>query len=179
MASALTLVALPLVFNENRKQDRDLAVAVVAPDAGLAAQLDPTSSEPTGARPVSVSPIAVVSTVAVAVAAPSPTAVPAAVVPAAPVAVASASDALAGPEGDATWDRWAPAAVGTNAPCATPLWAVGVQLTVTNLDNGRSVTCLVIAQVALPSGVVVKLDAALFQTLADLGESPIPVRLSR
>ena len=180
MASALTLVALPLVFNENRKQDRDLAVAVVAPDAGLAAQLDPTSSEPaSAARAASVSPVAVVSTVTVAGTAPSAMPVTATVVSAAPAAGAPATPAGAAPEGDATWDRWAPAAVGTNAPCATPLAAVGVQLTVTNLDNGRSVTCLVIAQVALPSGVVVKLDAALFQTLADLGESPIPVRLSR
>ena len=151
------------MFNENRKQDRDLAVAVVAPDAGLAAQLDPTSSEPTPAPPAAASPAPVTAAVAAPVAA----------------AAAPATDAVpAPPHGDAVWDRWAPAVVGTNAPCVTPLAPVGAQVTVTHLDNGRRVTCLVIEQVALPSGVVVKLDAGLFQALADLGESPIPVRLT-
>jgi len=81
-------------------------------------------------------------------------------------------------QGDATWDRWTPAEVGTSSPCATPLASLGQQVTVTNLDNGRSVTCVVVDQGALPVHVVVKLDAALFQSLADLGESPIPVRLT-
>ena len=81
-------------------------------------------------------------------------------------------------QGDATWDRWIPAEVGTSSACATPLAALGQQVTVTNLDNGRSVTCVVVDQGALPVHVVVKIDAALFQSLADLGESPIPVRLT-
>lgn len=142
LASAMTLVALPLVIAVSVDADREPTVAVVAPDAGLASQLQPGS------------PPAVVTT-----AAPAPT-------------------FTNGTEGDASWDRWPPGAAGTGAPCASGVADVGAQLVVTNLDTGRRATCTVVERVALPTGVVVKLDAPLFQSLADLGESPIPVRIT-
>lgn len=177
-ASALTLLALPLLLSENRKNDRDPSLAAISADPGIASQLQ------TGAAPT-----------ATTVAAPAPTATT--VAPSLPE-IKSAADitapdtadqptqegapapSLAIPvmQGDATWDRWTPADVGTSAPCATPLASLGQQVTVTNLDNGRSVTCVVVDQSPLQPRVVVKIDAALFQTLADLGESPIPVRLT-
>lgn len=147
LASVVTLVALPLTINENRRQDREPTVAVVAPDSGLAAQLQPAPA-PT------VAPTAVVTTPA-----PAPT-------------------FSTGTEGDAIWDRWSPGSVPSGAPCVTDVAGVGAQITVTNLDTGRRATCTVVERAALPAGVIVKLDAPVFQSLADLGESPIPVRVT-
>lgn len=176
VASALTLVALPLLLSENRKNERDPSLAVVSADAGLASQLQTGATSPASAP---VAPVPTASTVA-----PSLPEIQTAADLTAPAQVPTQegtqlpTPAIPVMQGDATWDRWTPAEVGTSSPCATPLAALGQQVTVTNLDNGRSVTCVVVDQGALPVHVVVKIDAALFQSLADLGESPIPVRIT-
>ena len=177
VASALTLVALPLLLSENRKNERDPSLAVVSPDAGLASQLQTGATSPAS---TSVAPATTAATVA-----PSLPEIKSAADLTAPPTQVSTQEGTLIPtpaipvmQGDATWDRWNPAQVGTSSPCATPLAGLGQQVTITNLDNGRSVTCVVVDQGALPVHVVVKIDAALFQSLADLGESPIPVRIT-
>ncbi len=177
VASALTLVALPLLLSENRKNERDPSLAIVSPDAGLASQLQTGATSP-ATTPVEPTPTA-------ATVAPSLPEIRSAADITAPPAQPSTQEGTQLPtpaipvmQGDATWDRWIPAEVGTSSPCATPLAALGQQVTVTNLDNGRSVTCVVVDQGPLQLHVIVKIDAALFQSLADLGESPIPVRLT-
>lgn len=153
LASAVTLVALPLVIHASQKQDRDPTVAVVSPDAGLASQLQPTATPAAGG--VAASPTVAPTT------APPATAPPSSIVT----------------EGEATWDRWSPGTVPVTSPCVTPLAATGREVTVINLDTGRRVTCTVVEHGPLPEGVIVKLDAPVFQQLADLGEQPIPVRV--
>ncbi len=175
-ASVVTLVALPIVIHENRQQDREPTVAVVAPDAGLASQLQPAAAASAGATATG----GALTAVAAATTAPvtAPPAASAAPATAAPVAAAPVTAPGLPTEGDATWDRWPAGSVPAGAPCVTPLAPLGSEVTVTNLDTGRRASCTVVDQAALPEGVIVKLDAPVFQTLADLGEQPIPVRLS-
>jgi hypothetical protein len=152
-------------------------LAVVSPDAGLASQLQTGAASPdttlAGSTPTATTVAPSLPEIKSAADITAPPAQP-------PTQEGTQVPKLAIPvmQGDATWDRWIPAEVGTSAPCATPLASLGQQVTVTNLDNGRSVTCVVVDQSPLPPRVVVKIDAALFQSLADLGESPIPVRLT-
>lgn len=51
------------------------------------------------------------------------------------------------------------------------------KVTVENTDNGRRVSCRVRWQV-IPPGMIVVLNAPLFQKISELAQAPIPVRLS-
>lgn len=53
----------------------------------------------------------------------------------------------------------------------------GTKVTVENTDNGRSVRCNVRWQ-TIPPGMIVVLNAPLFQKISELAQAPIPVRLS-
>lgn len=53
----------------------------------------------------------------------------------------------------------------------------GTKVTVENTDNGRSVRCNVRWQ-TIPPGIIVVLNASLFQKISELTQAPIPVRLS-
>lgn len=54
----------------------------------------------------------------------------------------------------------------------------GATLTVSNVDNGLSVTCTNTLGIAVPGAVGIVLDTALFIKIGDLAEAPIPVRVS-
>lgn len=62
--------------------------------------------------------------------------------------------------------------------CAAPTAPTGALLTVTNMDNGLSITCRNTQGVSMPYGVTVGIDTDLFIEIADLVDSPVPVRLS-
>lgn len=79
-------------------------------------------------------------------------------------------------EGVATYKRF-PVETGERK-CAAPAVPSGVELTITNIDNGLSITCRNTNGVSMPYGVLVGIDTDLFIEIADLGDSPIPVRLS-
>lgn len=65
-----------------------------------------------------------------------------------------------------------------SAPCQTHLAPAGTRITVTNVNNGRSVRCtnISIEPPAARASLVLHTDALL--AIADLVDAPIPVRLS-
>lgn len=64
---------------------------------------------------------------------------------------------------------------GTNV-CLTQNITTGQEITVTNLDNNRSITCR--SQLAPPTQVNgLMLQTTQFETLADLTDAPIPVQI--
>ena len=67
--------------------------------------------------------------------------------------------------------------VGSRA-CAHPTLPTGTALTVTNLNTGKSTTCVVRERGAFPAGRVVELDLEVFTELAEPALGVIPVRLS-
>jgi hypothetical protein len=188
----LTLVMLPVLLNENASHtDRPSVAAAVAPGGELAATLraaDPSSSG-TSEGKSSVAADAAASGGAAAAPASHPTTStdpppgflsgPTTGPPPSVVAVA-----VPGPlpatfrAGKASFRRWAPGAVSVSNPCATPYAKAGAKVTVTNQDNGRSATCVVVARSALDPGQIIVLDTSVFEQIADLGASPIPVTIS-
>jgi hypothetical protein len=77
--------------------------------------------------------------------------------------------------GRASFRRFADA---SNNPCSTALAPWNARITVTNLNNGQSTTCVNSISPPLPAGVDIVLHTELFTTIADLTDAPIPVRLS-
>jgi hypothetical protein len=76
----------------------------------------------------------------------------------------------------ATFRRWE--ARTAAQPCAVQDIPMGVTVTVTSLQNGQSITCMVVGQPRPGDRAPVVLDADLFAQLADLIEQPIPVRVT-
>jgi hypothetical protein len=62
--------------------------------------------------------------------------------------------------------------------CSAPRAPSGVLLTITNIDNGLSITCRNTMGVSIPYGITVGIDTDLFIEIADLADSPVPIRLS-
>jgi hypothetical protein len=61
--------------------------------------------------------------------------------------------------------------------CSAPDAPSGATLTVTNINNGLSVQCKNTYGVRLPYATVIAIDTDLFVKLADLVDSPVPVRI--
>ena len=55
---------------------------------------------------------------------------------------------------------------------------IGTAVTVTNLDNGHTVKCVIADRTGVPDDRVIVLDTTVFEQLADLVEAPIPVTIS-
>lgn len=53
----------------------------------------------------------------------------------------------------------------------------GTRVTIENTDNGRTVACHVRWQ-TIPTGMIVVLNAPLFQKISELTQAPIPVRIT-
>lgn len=64
-------------------------------------------------------------------------------------------------------------------PCWVPPQSAraGTTVTITNLNNARSTTCVVALIAQLPDGHVVGVGEAVFSEIADLIDSPIPVKI--
>lgn len=77
--------------------------------------------------------------------------------------------------GIASFIRW-PETLGLR-PCATPNALIGSIITVTNLDNGRSITCNNVSIEKLPGDAVIIIHTDVFMEIADLVDAPIPVRI--
>ena len=80
-------------------------------------------------------------------------------------------------EGTATYDRFTDEP-GIPDPCAFPGVALGTDLLVLDLDNGKSVWCSVIGPPAAGARASLVLDNEEFEEIADLGQSPIHVRIT-
>ena len=66
----------------------------------------------------------------------------------------------------------------SNPVCFSAITPVGVHLTITNINNGRSLKCTSAFGVNVPAGVTVQLNSTQFTQLADLIDAPIPVKIT-
>ncbi|MEO8162861.1 MAG: hypothetical protein ABI590_03690 [Ilumatobacteraceae bacterium] len=55
---------------------------------------------------------------------------------------------------------------------------IGITITVTNINNGRRITCTNVFSLLIPSGVSMVLHTTVFEKLADVLDAPIPVTIS-
>ncbi|MGA1755223.1 MAG: hypothetical protein ACO4BV_07040, partial [Ilumatobacteraceae bacterium] len=62
-------------------------------------------------------------------------------------------------------------------PCATPHALLGAKVTVTNLNNARSIVCDNVSIESLGGGNTIIIHTDIFLDLADLVDAPIPVEI--
>lgn len=176
-ATVLTVAALPLLMAESRSAKDPARVAVVGPASAAAGALPGRAATPTTTAAAPSPGIASEAAPDLPVPGSGTTPPPSAATKVIDVAVPAAK-----PEnlldGDGAYRRWTPGSVGTLEPCATPAVGVGRRVTVQNLDNGLSVTCVNVSDRPLSPGFVIVLDTPLFERLADLAQAPVPVRLT-
>lgn len=55
---------------------------------------------------------------------------------------------------------------------------IGADLTVTNVNNGRSIKCTNVYSLLVPNGITIILHTTVFTRLADLIDAPLPVKIS-
>lgn len=79
--------------------------------------------------------------------------------------------------GSTTTSTIVPTTVLPKDVCILNFLPEGTKVTIENSDNGRSVACHVRWQ-TIPSGMLVVLNAPLFQKISELTQAPIPVRIS-
>ena len=79
-------------------------------------------------------------------------------------------------KGEASFIRWPSELTRDKTICATPHAKIGTEITVTNLDNGRSLTCMN-ATTESRGDLVIIIDADRFIEIADLVDAPIPVEI--
>jgi hypothetical protein len=175
VASCLTVVALPFLLREGDEQrnDRPPTVAAVAP--GAEALATPTGSGQAADTPTASTPVAPPTTEAGPSFLSGPT-IPS-VARTITVAVPTTSSATS-ETGRASYRRWPAGSTTISAPCAAWFLPVGTDVTVTNLDNGHAVTCVIADRTGVPDDQLVVLDTPVFEQLADLVEAPIPVTIS-
>lgn len=80
-------------------------------------------------------------------------------------------------KGDASFIRWPSELTDDLRICASPHATIGAVITVTNLDNGRSLTCTN-ATTESRGDLVIIIDADVFIEIADLVDAPIPVEIA-
>jgi hypothetical protein len=80
-------------------------------------------------------------------------------------------------KGTASFIRWRGDLLGLR-PCATPHALIGAIITVTNLNNGRSLECNNVSIQALPGGHIILIHTDVFLDIADLIDAPMPVQIS-
>jgi hypothetical protein len=167
----LTLVALPVLYAENRSTQNERPTAVAAAGLGDAIVLGGSSSpsetsasttnvaEPFLAPPVTLAPTSTDAPKEIAVRAP-------------------AADTVVQARG--TYKQW-PDGWWVANPCDVPGAPNGETITVENIDNGFTAQCINMADEAGPGPgeqLEVVLDTDVFLGLADLAEAPVPLQLS-
>ena len=179
LATALTLLALPALWWANQQADSGAPnVATVGVDVGNGS--DSGDAPADTAAIVSTSPVEPVVTAA-------PTTTPAA--PSAPVFLDGPSGAIgAGAAQIATPPAPAVERISTSASyrssispadtCLTSDIQTGAVVTVTNLDNGHSITCIA-TRVYSDADIGLVMHTDTFSQIADLTDAPIPVEISQ
>ena len=187
MASCLTAAALPILLREGKEQHvNQPTVAAVAPGGqALASPLDGAASTSATTAPGKAP---AVSSRAVTTIAPTSSTDDAANFlvgsPTTPPAGTSITIAVPAPDsattktGTASYKRWPAGSAKAPNPCATWFLNVGTNVTVTNLDNGHTVTCTIVERTGTDKTLAIVLDTPLFTQLADVVQAPIPVRIS-
>ncbi len=150
IAAAITIVAVPALLISGGSNDGtdDVASSTNAPST-----TEMTPADPAFLPPEDSSPAPEIITVNVP-APPSGTVI----------------------KGVASFIRW-PETLGLR-PCATPNALIGAIITVTNLNNGRSIECNNVSIERLPGEAVIIVHTDVFLELADLVDAPIPVQIS-
>ena len=180
MASCLTVAALPFLLNEGKAQraERPPTVAVVAPGGEALASPLGDEDQSTTVAAAAAAPAAAPTTTTepgpsfLSSGPTDPTTAPAIVV-AVPASTSPTSEI-----GRASFRRWAEGSTSVSAPCAAWFLDVGTAVTVTNLDNGHTVKCVIADRTGVPKDELVVLDTPVFEQLADLIDAPIPVTIS-
>ena len=54
----------------------------------------------------------------------------------------------------------------------------GITITITNINNGRRITCTNIFSLLVPNGISVVMHITVFEKLADVVDAPIPVKIT-
>lgn len=150
VALIVTLVAIPaLMLSGGGGTSDDLTPVVTSPSSDDSKPLDPAFL-PTGGATTSLGPITV------------------------NVPPAATGTHI---KGDASFIRWPSDITNGKRICASPHATIGTEITVTNLDNGRSLTCTN-ATTESRGDLVIIVDADVFIEIADLVDAPIPVEIS-
>jgi hypothetical protein len=152
LAIVFTIAAIPAMLLANRDTSADPSAATPGNEAAA-----PTTSEYQPEPPVFVDN--------------RDPAVPPAVVDVLVPAPPSAQQA----EGVASFRRFGNV---TDRPCATALAPVNALVTVTNVDNGRTMQCTNVGNIGLPSGVDIVIHTDILSELGDLIDAPLSVRIS-
>ena len=194
LATALTLLALPALWWANQQADSGAPnVATVGVDVGDGSDSDTVAADttamidPVTGQPMPPDTAAVAATTLPTVITAAPTTTPAD--PSAPVFLDGPSGAI----GAGAAQVVTPAAptverITTSASyrssispidtCLTADIRTGATVTVTNLDNGHSVTCIATrVYSATDIGLIMHTDT--FSQIADLTDAPIPVEISQ
>jgi len=64
------------------------------------------------------------------------------------------------------------------AVCYSTVVPAGATVTVTNVNNGRTVKCTSVYSLLVPSGIDIMLHSSVFTKIANLIDAPIPVKIS-
>jgi hypothetical protein len=165
MATAATVLALPFLLDQSQRTP-GLAAAPPGGQADLAGQLPRTSTD---------TETSLAENSALITLAPRNATTTLQIVIAVPTSLPEGSKVAKGRAGYRTWQNTA-----NGRPCLFGGAPVNTILSITNLDNGRATTCLAAGAQpdAATSGLVIVLDASVFQDIADLVEAPVPVRVA-
>lgn len=163
MATAVTVLALPFLLQTGKAAP---GVAAVAPGTGSGNLTDalPAADEPEPTLP---------DDAAILTRRSDRSTTSQEIVIAVPTSPPEGSKFAKGRAGYQTWQLTA-----NGRPCLFTGAPVNTVVTVTNLDNGKSTTCLVAGNQPPGSGLVILLDSTVFQDIADLVEAPVPVRVA-
>jgi hypothetical protein len=167
----LTLVALPVLYAENRSTQDQRPTAVAAAGLGDAINLGGSSS---GTEPVETT-----AAVAEPFLAPPVTLAPTSTDGPKQIAVRAPAAATV-VQGRGTYKQW-PDGWWVANPCDVPGAPNGETITVENIDNGFTAQCINMADGPGPGPgeqLQVVLDTDVFLRLADLAEAPVPLQLS-
>ncbi|PIE33421.1 MAG: hypothetical protein CSA55_01965 [Ilumatobacter coccineus] len=155
IALVITIIAIPVLIWSSRQGNETTAIVttgeVIAPGT---TSMPPTEASTTG--PLGTAPAAYLGGT-----------LPPTRKDPATIRIPRPSNALVG---DASFDE----VIGTSVSCAVKDAPYGIEVTVTNLDNSRSIRCLALSPATdLDAEVVLHRDA--FAQIADLTDAPIPV----
>jgi hypothetical protein len=154
VAAIITVLVLPLLMINNGDDTQDVEVAVTTTtqsDSGLNETSEEGSLEP------------------IILGGPSP------IVQDGSAQIAYPASSLTGVEAIASFSNF------DNAPdivCYFPEAPLGINVSVQNLNNGRTTTCTNVFRTSLPSGATMLLHTKVFESLANLVDAPIPVTVS-
>jgi hypothetical protein len=62
--------------------------------------------------------------------------------------------------------------------CYSTVAPIGMEITITNVNNGRKIRCTNVYSVLVPYGMSVLMHSSLFVEIANLIDAPLPVRIS-